>query len=100
MSSGRNLPENSPFAVLVVPRRALPFRSPRPARSIILDRAFVQHIRLRREESARWRTVRQVPEEEHGMAAIDLKSLVGRLNEPCRRALEAAAGLTLSRTHY
>jgi type VI secretion system protein VasG len=34
------------------------------------------------------------------MAAIDLKSLVGRLNEPCRRALEAAAGLTLSRSHY
>ncbi len=34
------------------------------------------------------------------MAAIDLKSLVGRLNEPCRRALEAAAGQTLSRTHY
>lgn len=34
------------------------------------------------------------------MAAIDLKSLMGRLNEPCRRALEAAAGLTLSRTHY
>src|SRR5579872_1158135 len=34
------------------------------------------------------------------MAAIDLKSLVGRLNEPCRRSLEAAAGLTLSRTHY
>ena len=34
------------------------------------------------------------------MAAIDLKQLVGRLNEPCRRALEAAAGLTLSRTHY
>jgi type VI secretion system protein VasG len=34
------------------------------------------------------------------MAAIDLKSLVGRLNDPCRRALEAAAGLTLSRTHY
>jgi type VI secretion system protein VasG len=34
------------------------------------------------------------------MAAIDLKSLVGRLDEPCRRALEAAAGLTLSRTHY
>ncbi len=34
------------------------------------------------------------------MAAIDLKSLVGRLNEPCRKALEAAAGLTLSRTHY
>src|SRR5712671_1348957 len=34
------------------------------------------------------------------MAAIDLKSLVDRLNEPCRRALEAAAGLTVSRTHY
>jgi type VI secretion system protein VasG len=34
------------------------------------------------------------------VAAIDLKSLVGRLNEPCRRALEAAAGMTLSRTHY
>ena len=34
------------------------------------------------------------------MAAVDLKSLVGRLNETCRRALEAAAGLTLSRTHY
>ena len=34
------------------------------------------------------------------MAAIDLKSLVGKLNEPCRRALEGAAGLTLTRTHY
>src|SRR3954469_18217739 len=34
------------------------------------------------------------------MATIDLKSLVSRLNEPCRRALEAAAGLTLSRTYY
>src|SRR5215208_5278070 len=34
------------------------------------------------------------------MATIDLKSLVRRLNEPCRRALEAAAGLTLSRSHY
>ena len=34
------------------------------------------------------------------MAAIDLKQLVGRLNDQCRRALEAAAGLTLSRTHY
>src|SRR5205085_5202153 len=39
-------------------------------------------------------------DEEQGMAAIDLKSLVDRLNEPCRRALEAAAGLTVSRTHY
>ena len=34
------------------------------------------------------------------MARIDLKQLVGRLNETCRRALEAAAGMTLSRTHY
>jgi type VI secretion system protein VasG len=34
------------------------------------------------------------------MAAIDLKQLVGRLNDFCRRALEAAAGMTLSRTHY
>ncbi|MGH7119650.1 MAG: type VI secretion system ATPase TssH [Acetobacteraceae bacterium] len=34
------------------------------------------------------------------MAAIDLKSLVGHLDEHCRRALEAAAGLTLSRSHY
>ena len=34
------------------------------------------------------------------MAAIDLKALVSRLNEHCRRALEAAAGLTLSRSHY
>ncbi|MFH5926829.1 type VI secretion system ATPase TssH [Roseomonas xinghualingensis] len=34
------------------------------------------------------------------MAAIDLKPLIGRLNDICRRALEASAGLTLSRTHY
>jgi type VI secretion system protein VasG len=34
------------------------------------------------------------------MAAIDLKSLVERLNPQCHRALEAAAGLTLSRSHY
>ncbi len=34
------------------------------------------------------------------MAAIDLSLLVGRLNPTCRAALEAAAGLTLSRTHY
>ncbi|MGH7068155.1 MAG: type VI secretion system ATPase TssH [Acetobacteraceae bacterium] len=34
------------------------------------------------------------------MAAIDLKSLVAHLNDHCRRALEAAAGLTLSRSHY
>ncbi|MCW3473900.1 type VI secretion system ATPase TssH [Limobrevibacterium gyesilva] len=34
------------------------------------------------------------------MAAIDLKALIARLNDPCRRALEGAAGLTLSRSHY
>ena len=34
------------------------------------------------------------------MVNIDLKSLVGRLNEPCRVALEGAAGLCVSRTHY
>ncbi|MGI4745048.1 MAG: type VI secretion system ATPase TssH [Janthinobacterium lividum] len=34
------------------------------------------------------------------MAVIDLSLLVARLNGTCRRALEAAAGLTLSRTHY
>lgn len=34
------------------------------------------------------------------MTEINLKSLISRLSEPCRRSLEAAAGLTLSRTHY
>ncbi len=34
------------------------------------------------------------------MVTIDLKSLVGRLNEPSRNALEGAAGLCLARTHY
>jgi type VI secretion system protein VasG len=34
------------------------------------------------------------------MATLDLRALVGRLDTHCRRALEAAAGLTLSRTHY
>ena len=31
---------------------------------------------------------------------MNLKSLVARLNDPSRRALEAAAGLCLSRTNY
>lgn len=31
---------------------------------------------------------------------MNLKSLVARLNDPCRRALEGAAGLCLSRTNY
>src|ERR1700732_2831787 len=34
------------------------------------------------------------------MASVDLKLLVERLDDACRRALEASAGLTLSRTHY
>jgi type VI secretion system protein VasG len=34
------------------------------------------------------------------MAPVNLRSLVGRLNETCRRSLEGAAGLCLSRTHY
>ncbi len=34
------------------------------------------------------------------MITIDLKSLVGKLNETCRNTLEAAAGLCLARTHY
>jgi len=34
------------------------------------------------------------------LAAIDLRSLVAKLSDPCRQALEAAAGMTLSRTHY
>jgi type VI secretion system protein VasG len=34
------------------------------------------------------------------MVAIDLKSLISRLDDHCRRALEASAGLTMSRTHY
>ncbi|MFZ4858653.1 MAG: type VI secretion system ATPase TssH [Desulfuromonadaceae bacterium] len=34
------------------------------------------------------------------MAKSNLKSLIGKLNEPCRIALEQAAGLCLSQTHY
>lgn len=34
------------------------------------------------------------------MVAVDLKSVVARLSETGRRQLEAAAGLTLSRSHY
>src|ERR1035438_7515747 len=32
--------------------------------------------------------------------SVNLKSLIGKLNDPTRSALEAAAGLCLSRTHY
>ena len=34
------------------------------------------------------------------MVAVDLKSVVARLSETGRRQIEAAAGLTLSRSHY
>lgn len=34
------------------------------------------------------------------MASLPLKTLVGKLNPVCRRALEGAAGLCLSRTNY
>jgi len=34
------------------------------------------------------------------MASVNLKSLVGKLNGTCRRTLEAAAGLCLSRTNH
>ncbi|MHC4780262.1 MAG: type VI secretion system ATPase TssH, partial [Planctomycetota bacterium] len=34
------------------------------------------------------------------MADVDLKSLISRLNRFCTRALENAAGLCVSRTHY
>ena len=34
------------------------------------------------------------------MATVNLKELVGRLNDTCRRGLEGAAGLCLSRTNY
>jgi len=34
------------------------------------------------------------------MPKANLKSLIGKLNETCRRGLESAAGLCLSQTHY
>ncbi len=34
------------------------------------------------------------------MADVELKALIGRLNRFCTRALESAAGLCVSRTHY
>src|SRR5262249_37716320 len=35
-----------------------------------------------------------------GIMAVNLKGLIGKLNEPTRNALEAAAGFCLARTHY
>jgi type VI secretion system protein VasG len=34
------------------------------------------------------------------MPSLNLKSLIGKLNDTCRKALESAAGLCLSQTHY
>jgi type VI secretion system protein VasG len=34
------------------------------------------------------------------MIAVDRRSLIAKLNNTCRQPLEAAAGLTLSRSHY
>jgi type VI secretion system protein VasG len=34
------------------------------------------------------------------MLTVDIKALLGRLNSYCKRCLEAAAGLCVSRTHY
>jgi len=34
------------------------------------------------------------------MAAVNLRSLVAHCNDTCRKALEAAAGITVSRSHY
>jgi type VI secretion system protein VasG len=34
------------------------------------------------------------------MPHLNLKQLVGKLNDTCRRALEGAAGLCMSRTNY
>lgn len=34
------------------------------------------------------------------MASLNLKELIGKLNDTCRRSLEGAAGLCLSRTNY
>ena len=34
------------------------------------------------------------------MSALNVKSLIGKLNDTCRQSLEAAAGLCMSRTNY
>src|SRR5688572_4723613 len=35
-----------------------------------------------------------------GLEGLDLRSLIGKLDDTSRRALEGAAGLAVSRTHY
>src|SRR5438132_5951986 len=44
--------------------------------------------------------IRQSPGMEGEDMNVSLKSLIGKLNDTCRSALEAAAGLCLTRTHY
>src|SRR5438132_13186871 len=44
--------------------------------------------------------IRQSPGMEGEDMNVSLKSLIGKLNDTCRGALEAAAGLCLTRTHY
>ena len=39
-------------------------------------------------------------EQEGDAMSVSLKSLIGKLNDTCRKALDAAAGLCLTRTHY
>jgi type VI secretion system protein VasG len=34
------------------------------------------------------------------VVAVDLQALIAKLNAPCRRALESAVGMAMSRTHY
>ena len=46
------------------------------------------------DDGALWRQ-----QEEHRMN-VSLKALIGKLNPTCRSALEGAAGLCLTRTHY
>ena len=34
------------------------------------------------------------------MASVDTKSLIGKLNEPCRKAIETSVGMAMSRTNF
>src|SRR5262245_6728782 len=53
----------------------------------------------RRHERASYSTGHTRATKTHPMQ-IDLKVLIGKLNGTCRQALEAAAGLCVSQTHY
>jgi type VI secretion system protein VasG len=43
---------------------------------------------------------RATPAEEMLVPAVDLKSLISKLNEPCRKALEAGLGMAMQRTNF